>query len=252
MKNTLSKLTPTGFVALVLGVVAVAGLSLASVNAGSTFSWLRTEDKTAAILASKVEAPVAEEEVILGAAPSPDQFPAKVCSNDFCQYTARVNTFNSRSTTIISIPSPFLKATSTGAGSEVVIFTNDGGQKFTSATATVDLVRLDITSAATTSYHIACAASANFWGTLPFHNPIVTTSPAVASYIATSSVGVIENNLSQAQGGLAGAGSVAKVTVNSATPYLVCTLNPSESIAITNADETLDGKATVRFTMPRF
>lgn len=195
---------------------------------------------------------VTQPEETLGAVSSPDSLPALVCTNDFCTHTVQVSTFVARSTTIVSIPSPFEKATSTGAGAEVVIRTDGSGIKYTSATATVDLVRVDITGAATTSFHLACAGSASPTGVLPFHNPIVTTSPAVASYIATSSIGVIENNLSLAQGGLAGAGSVAKVTVNSALPYLVCTLNPSELAAITNADETLNGKAWVRFTRPRY
>lgn len=247
MKNILSKLKPAHIAIFVLLLLGVTG----SAQAGSIFSWLRVEDKVADRLADKQLVAI-DSDPVLGAVVSADSLPAMVCTNDYCSYTAQVRSFNARSTTIFGVPSPFLKATSTGAGSEVVIFTDDGGKKYTSATATVDLVRFDITSAPTTSYHIACAASANFVGTLPFHNPIVTTSPSVASYIATSSIGMIENNLSLAQGGLAGSGSVAKVTVNSALPYIVCTLNPSEAIAITNADETLDGNARVRFNRPRF
>lgn len=181
----------------------------------------------------------------LGANTGPDQ-PNPSCWGGSCVKVV-VATAIDASTTIFSIPSPFEKATSTGAGSEVALRVDDGGQRWTAQSTTVDLVNLNITGPATTSYQVACAASATFNAKLPFYNSIVTTSPAFASYIPTSSIGVIENNVTQLQGAMIDSGTVSKIMLGSDKPWLVCSVQATVAGAFTNADNTFTAKGTFRF-----
>lgn len=249
MKNLLLKLSPASLIALALGIIAIVGIG-APVLAGSTFSWLRVEDKVAILKAKEVPlVSVPDEQAAepsLGAVVDPNNLPSLLCSSDNCSQTM-VQTFIDASTTFVSIPSPFLKATSTGAGAEIVIFTDDAGRKYTSATTTVDLVRLNITGAATTSFSFACGASAGPTPIVPFAlqgRVIVTTT---AFIVPTSSIGIVENNVTLAQGGLVGGGTVAKIMLGSDAPYLTCIVEATNSLGFTNAANTFDGKVVARF-----
>ncbi len=230
------------------------GISIAYVQAGSTFSWSRVEDKTADKLAAEIQAPLTDE-APLGAVTGPNLPNPYIVGDE--QYQIVSGSFIDASTTIVSFPSPFLKATSTGAGSEKVVFTNDAGTKFTSATTTLTLAQLWITAGATTSFRLACGATSTPVGgslvtSALYPNPIVSTTPVLAGdSIPTSSVGLIENNLTQSAGAIVGSGTVSKITLNSATPYLTCVVDPVTASGFTNPSNTFDGKYYFLVHRPR-
>lgn len=190
---------------------------------------------------------VSEPEERLGAVVAADSLPARLCQNGLCSHVIQ-QTFIDASTTIISIPAPFQKATTTYS-SEVVLRTDDGGQKWTAITSTVDLASLRITGAATTSYRLACAASATAGAILPFYDSLVTTS---IYGIATSSIGLMENDLTQLQGAIVDGGTVSKITLHSAKPWLVCAVESSVAAGFTNALNTFAGEGTFRFNFARY
>lgn len=175
----------------------------------------------------------------LGASGDPSNILGPIlCVNNNCTYSV-VASFIDASTTILSIADPYLKVTSTPT--DVVIYRDDSGLQYTGATTTVDLVRLDVTGAATTTFQVACGAAAT---------PIAAPSPKIVSSttaINTSTTGVVENNITAAQGAMVDGGTVAKIMLTPATPYLVCNVTPNVSAGFTNTGNTFDGKATVQF-----
>lgn len=243
-------------VAALVAVFAVGGIAYAA----NTFSWSRVEDKTAANLTAQVAAstPLGAtdgSDQVLGSVTNAGALPAMVCSSDNCTYTAS-GSFIDASTTIVSVVDPFVKVTSTGAGSEVIISTDSNGGKLTGATTTVDLVRLNITSGATSSFRLACGATSTPASTatfLPFAVSIVSTSPEIAGdSIPTSTIGVLENNVTKAQGAVQDVGTTAKIMMGSQNPYLICKVDPVSASAFTDGPNTFAGKYVVRFNRQRF
>lgn len=237
MKNK-TKLRAYLSIAVLAGLLAVG----ISVRAYSNYS----DSPKVVVEGNYIEAqsPVdAISEPILGAVSGPD-LPNPNCQSGNCTYTA-VGNFIDASTTIFSMPSPFEKVTSTGAGSEVIL-RYQGGLGITAATTTVDLTRVEVTVGATTSYQLACGAA-----TGPSILPTVSIVTTTLLYIPTSSVGVVENNLTVAQGGMFAVGTVQKIALSSAYPYFTCYITPSVAAGITNADNTFAGKVTVRFNHTR-
>jgi hypothetical protein len=247
MKKLLLKLKPAHIVIAALGIFAVAGIA----QAGSTFSWARAEQWAGKFLADKVSAPVVvqPEEEVLGAVTGPE-LPNPTCQAGLCTFN-KVGAFIDASTTIVSIPSPFLKVTSTGAGSEVIVKSDEGGVNWTAATTTVNMVRLDVTGAATTSYYVHCGASATPAGILANLTLLNIVSSTLDTRVPTSSVGFIENNVSQALGAMSDGGSVSKIMLGSSKPWLVCIVNPTVALGFTNALNTFDGKVTASFNKTR-
>lgn len=197
-------------------------------------------DKEVALrLLSALEAAKEGESMILGAVTGPD-LPNPSCWGGSCERVVVVSAIDA-STTIFSVASPFVRPTSTVG--DVVLYTDDGGQKWTAQTTTIDLASVQITTAATSSFSFACGASANAVGTLPLSTTIVSTS----AQIGTSTVGTIENNVTAAQGALIDSGTVAKVMLGSSKPYLVCIVNANFSSAFTGAGNAFDAKGTFRF-----
>lgn len=237
--NTVHKLTA---VVLGLGLLVAVG----AVHASASFSWANAEKWAGKYLADKVDAPVQVEnhDLTLGAVTGPD-LPNPNNVGDLSEQVIS-QTFKDATTTIISIKSPFLKATTTP--NDVVIFTDDAGKKYTSDTTTINFARLNITGSATTSFAVGCAAYSGPTNNAQFTTGIVTTT---AFAVPTSTLGMIENNLSAANGGLVDGGTVAKITLTPANPYLLCTVNESVAGGITNPSNTFDGKGVFRFSHTR-
>lgn len=245
MKKTKLKLSVYFGVMILFGVIAVFGSVMAYQSYANQPPKVVVEGNY--IEAATVSNPTGDVGGMLGAA-NPIQVTPLNCSNNDCTYYAE-QTFIDASTTIISIPDPFLQATSTGAGSEVVLKTDDSGQAWTGATATVAMARLYITGPATTSFKLACGAyTSGIGAALPLTRTIVSTTPALAGdSIPTSSVGVMENNVSAAQGAMYDAGTTSKIMVGSDAPYFVCVVSGVNNAAFTNNSNTFDGHISVRF-----
>ena len=134
------------------------------------------------------------------------------------------------------IVAPFIDASTT-----FVTFANPFG---TTVTATVELAKIDVTTAATATAYIDCGASSDGLGA-----PDVLLIDS--GEFVTSTVGLIENNLTAALGGIVDGGTVAKIALTRAYPYFVCYASSTVSAGFTNANETFDGQATVRISHTR-
>lgn len=186
--------------------------------------------------------PVIPEPETFGAMTSPISEYDYSCINGDCTFHL-VQTFINASTTIASIPNPFTKATSTGGGEVQIDGQNPGGYAF--ATSTVEMVRLTITGASTsTAEDISCGASA--------------TAYAAASYkildsdlTPTSTVGVIENGIATAYNAGIGGGAIQKIMLTPTYPYLVCTVTAALDGGFIGDNNTFDGKITARISRQR-
>lgn len=182
---------------------------------------------------------------ILGAVSGP-ALPNPNCQADSCTYTA-VGNFIDASTTILSVAVPFEQVT-TSIG-DVILRSISTDFGYTAATTTVDLVRLNITGAATTSFRLACGSSDDPTGTIPLVRVLASTTPELdVDSIPTSTKGIIENNITAAQGGIYSVGAHAKIMLDKGQPYFVCIVDPLFAAGFTNADNTFAGQYTVRFT----
>ena len=188
------------------------------------------------------------EDQSLGAVVSADSMPAMVCTADECVYTA-TGSFADATTTILAFSDPFVKATSTSA--DVVLKgTTENGYGYTGATSTVDMVRLDITGVATSTFSVDCGA-ADKDGSTGASTPDVELLSTATNSIATSSKGILENNLTATLGGIVDAGTIVKVTLNPNYPYFTCIVTSLYAGAFTEATNTFDGKWSVRVSKTR-
>jgi len=191
-----------------------------------------------------IEAPSVESQLpqvpqqMVGAVSSETNMGKLICANDDCVYHIH-QTFADATTTIVSIPNPFLMVSSTGAGNPVL--RTDGTLEWNGNTSTVDLARVIITGAATSSFAIECGASASAY-TAPTIDLVTTTANA----ISTSTLGVIENDLQNAVGGLVDSGSVDKIMLTPTYPYFTCFVEAIDDTAFTNDDNTFDGEILIR------
>ena len=232
------------------GVIALAlllgGLSVA--KAGSAWDWndFTLKSLVADRLADKVPAPEAVSVPRLGAVSGPD-LPNPHCENDECTWVVK-QTWIHGTTTIFSIQDPFEQATTTGG----VAFRSAGWVGITGASTTVDLVRIYQTGNATTSFGLACGPSTGAVGKgqIEVAKYIVTTT----GFVATNTLGIIENNVTAAQGARINGGTVQKVMMGPQDPYFVCLAdeNPDGALGIQNADSTSTGYIVVRFKRTRF
>lgn len=215
---------------IVLSLLVLSGSVFTVVKADQGF-WDKVVQKVSEIVAGKVDAPIVSEQT-LGAVSGPD-LPNPNCVGNLCTFTIE-QTFIDASTTIVSIPDPFLMVTT--SVNNVLI-----SGKLTGASSTVDLVRLDITGVATTSFSANCGASTG---------PTVSASTNAllsSGIVPTSTAGFLENNLTGALGGVANGGTVPKIAVGPSLPYFTCTLTESVAGGVTNPQNTLTGRAIVRF-----
>lgn len=155
----------------------------------------------------------------LGASPSPNFFYPFVSFNgETIAY--QIGRFNDASTTIVGFVNPF----------------------GLNATSTVDLVRLDITTAATSTYTIECGNSTG---------PTTASTDDIISSgsIATSTIAIVENNIAateHANGVGIGGGTIAKITLASNVPYFTCVITSDYTGAFTEGGNAFDGKYVVR------
>ena len=184
----------------------------------------------------------------LGAVTSPDIISRYLSVNGDTTYHIAGDFLNA-TTTIVSFQSPFRMAT-TSATDVVLRDSTTNGYGYTSATTTVDLVRLDIRTAATSTFSVTCGASNTdgYTGAAGIDTSILATA---ANAVATSSTGIIENNLTEALGGLVDSGTVEKITLNQQYPYFTCLVTSNYTGAFTEATNTFDGKFTVHLHRQR-
>jgi len=184
----------------------------------------------------------------LGSVTSPLMMGNQICANGDCIYHLQ-QTFQDATTTIVSIATPFLMATTT-AGDVVVTPTAElvGGMGQTGATSTVELVRLTQTGVATSTYTVDCGASATNGANGPGTQAYAIIS---SDAVATSTKAVIENNISSSYGAQYGGGSVAKIMLGPKYPYLVCKVTSVYTGAFTETTNTFDGVATIRISRQR-
>jgi len=150
-------------------------------------------------------------------------------------------------TTIVSFASPFLMATSS-ASDVVVSGTYPNGK--TVASSTVEMLRLNITGVATSSFTVICGASATPYAA-------ATIAYLSSGEVATSTKAVIENNVTAAQGATVDGGTVAKIMLGPKYPYMVCTVTLSSSAtgasgAFTEVTNTFDGKFLARVSKTQY
>jgi len=124
------------------------------------------------------------------------------------------------------------------ATTTIVSFVNPFG---TTATSTVDLVRIDISGVATSTYSLSCGAA-----TTGYTADSVSLLDTAANDVATSTKGILENNLTKALGGIADAGTVEKITLTPVYPYFTCTVTSLYTGAFTEVTNTFAGKFTVQ------
>lgn len=223
-----------GIFYVVISLVAILGV--ASIVAAYTVS----QNINVSGDYNNYEAPapaVVQPEVDLGAIPG-NYFTGPVNFGGEVVYTY-TGKFQDATTTIVSIANPFLTATSS-AGDVVVSMNNANSAGYTAASTTVDLIRLDITGAATSTFDVSCGASAG-WSTADS----VSLLDSVAT--ATSTTGILENNLTQALGAADDAGTVVKIALGPTYPYFTCRVSSAYTGAFTEVTNTFDGKYTVRF-----
>jgi hypothetical protein len=191
------------------------------------------------------ETPVVQPEENLGGASPISTFNYQ-CINNACTYYLK-GEFIDATTTPVSIPNPFLMST-TSKSDVVIKWTRDGAEGLTGATSTVDLVRLENTGVATTTFRIYCAAAPS-----PTATSSISYNILNSDLIATSTnFGIIENNLAATYSLGVGGGTVAKIMLTSALPYLMCKqVNPygtTNDTAFTDPTNTFEGKYTVRIS----
>lgn len=186
------------------------------------------------------ETPPAQES--LGAISDATNLPRMMCTGGECTATFSGD-LKDATTTIVSFASPFMRATST-ASDVVIDGTTNNGYGLTAATSTVDLVRLEVTTAATSTYSVDCGA-ADKNGATGASTPDVELLSTATNSIATSSTGVLENNLTAALGGMVDGSTVEKITLNGNYPYFTCLITSVYTGAFTEATNAFDGQYTV-------
>jgi hypothetical protein len=163
-----------------------------------------------------------------GAVTSPDINSRYLCVNGDCTYHM-TGTLKDATTTIVSFVNPF-------------------GTTATSSMATVEMASLKMTGAATSTYTVACGASATAYAA-PTYSILSSDS------VATSTLpGLIENGIATAYNGNSiglGGGSIQKITLTHQYPYFVCKVTTAYGGAFTEASNTFAGKYRVRISQIR-
>lgn len=226
----------------VVGILAVGSITLAY-NSDSLRSIILESGAVMNYNESAQNVSVSEEPTeMLGSMTSPNITSRYLCVNNDCTYYLTGQLINA-STTIVSIPNPFLEATSTAAD---VVISGIGEQKgYTGATSTLELVRLNVTGVATTTYTIQCGASAG-----PTTDP--TLDLLTSDSISSSTYAVVENNIAAAANLGIGGGTTAKIMLSPTYPWIVCTVDTVYEGAFTETTNTFDGYYTIRVSRSIF
>lgn len=232
--------------ALVLGVSSYLGVKAYSgdapqnvAEAGGTINVVNNAPASQPLGSSEVQ----NVDPVLGAVTGPN-LPNPSCQGNLCTWVITQD-FIDATTTAISIVDPWLKATSTPGGSEVIVKVVNGGTdaqvSYTGATTSVNLARLEITGAARTTWTAMCGGSISS-----------TTVPTVellsSGEINTNTVGFVENNLLKIDGGTVSGGTTSSIMIGAVTPYLNCIFTPFVgATGMTNSTNTFTGKGIFRF-----
>lgn len=241
MKYLNLKLSPAVMVAIVFGVLAVFGGAKAFQSYSSAPKIVVEGNQIyneAVDRDTNFSAP-REEEALGGT--NPNLVSNYFCVNNVCEYDL-VGTISgaNATTTLYSFVDPFLITTSS-AGGGVVVKTDDGGQGYTGNTSTVDVARIVLTGGSASKFTATCGAASD-----PTAAPSLALLTAV---FATSSVGMVENNLTAALGAYADGGTVAKIALSPTYPYLNCiagTITSSTLFTSASSNANFAGKVTVR------
>jgi len=238
---------------VILALIVVLGVT--QTNAAGNF-WDIVATKVSNLIYTNnvgnvsVDFSVPEPEPTLGALSSPDIVsPYLSVAGDITYHYAIPF---AASTTLVAIPTPFRRATTTAA--DVVLWQNSSTSVassfgYTGATSTVELIRVNIIGGATSSLSFLCGAS------------VSSTSDPTVGLIAiaatpTTTTGILESGISSvtaATGGLANtAYGNAKLILNSATPWVVCKASTTPvglyDNSVTNAVRTFKGNVVVRIS----
>ena len=183
-----------------------------------------------------IEAPLPEVyiEEGLGAISSPNIMSRWMIHNDLMTYVES-GSFADATNTLLSIINPF---NSIPTSTTDALFNKE---KHYTATATVDLIQLTITSPATTTGQILCGPSFNQYGD-PGFNHLDT-----GNTVATGTTAMIENNASGSYGSnVVTGGSVAKSTLTHDYPWYTCKFNTEISPSIEGDENTFEGTFKLR------
>ena len=236
------KLSAYKVILAILVVALLAGVGL-TVKARGYFDWGNVEDKVAASIVDglNLEAGPVEEE--LGAS-SADYASRKLLDVNSDQTYYINQSFQAGTTTLVSIPTPFLTASTTGVS--LPVLKTDGDSQWVGATSTVNFVGLTISTGATSSMVFNCGASAG-------PAAIPTVHLLGSGTVPTSSLAYIENNLTIARGAVITGSSTPKIMLTPDLPYFNCiaTTVDGDSGAISQASRTLVGEAMVKFNRLR-
>ena len=227
-----------------LGLVMLLAVGLIAVKAYENYSLSQPasviEHAENVTINQAVAPPVQEES--LGAISDATNLPRMMCTGGECTATFSGDLADA-TTTILWFASPFTRATST-ASDVVIDGTTNNGYGLTAATSTVDMVRVEVTTTATSTYSVDCGSAA-YNGRNGASTPSVELLSTATNSIATSSTGVLENNLTAALGGLVDGSTVEKITLNQQYPYFTCLVTSLYTGAFTEVTNTFDGQYTV-------
>lgn len=199
---------------VLIAVIAIGSISYAYTSFGNGVPKVVVEGN---YIEGTTNAPAVET---LGSVSSPTLESPYFCVNRDCVYHV-TGDFIDASTTIVSFVNPFGEATST-----------------------LEMMRLEITGAATTTYTVACGASADM-------DTANSYSILSSDSISTSTTGVVENGIATAYNLGAGGGSIQKIMLTPTYHHVVCIVTTSAAAynnAFTNAVNTFTGKFTARIS----
>lgn len=248
----------------VIGIVAILSLGLWKWSSAQSFELAQTPTVlvqgdynyyAAPVAPAPVEAPVIRE--TLGALPSGDYLPDRLCQSDDCTYSITGSYINA-STTIVSVLNPFRAVTS--SRSDVVVESVVSGVfGFTAPTTTVELVRLYTTNAGTStaSYSVACASAPNAYTTSTVSHRILESSTLVTStYMIESGMynkaeyNAYNNSIPSWYTNTSS--TYDKILLTPANPYLICKVFGADTAGMTNPSNVFDGEYLVRLSRMRF
>jgi len=245
-------------VIVLVGILAVSGVIYAYTN-GSAGQPTTIIENAGDITINNPEQPMAlidEGEADLGA----NLFPNPRCVSEDCVYVA-AGKFQDATTTIIGFANYWRMAT-TSPNQVVIENSTDNGFGYTSATSTVELVNLNITSNATSTYSVVCGAAASRYATssinILYAIDIATSTIGNAT---STNIGVLTNNIASttaASYGLKNTGGIDKIYLTPQYPYFTCKAysdytnwSNSADNAFINAANVFDGTFAVRISKPR-
>ena len=263
LKKIKAKLVAVSGLAVVLVFALVLGVS-SVVSAFSSDKAPKIVNEAGGIVNfnEAPEVPVASEDEVLGSTNDGLFKTAQECWGGDCTYHFN-GPFIDASTTIVSIPNPFLAVTSTNG--EIILTELNNGIGMGSATATVSLVRLQVSAGGTANSRLAygCASAPNSGATSTNSMVIIDTgsttgTPYVESGISSSSAyysglqtqfwPALSNETIKDNQFVSNT-PIHKIFLTPELPYLICNVFGKSGVSTTG--NTFDGSFTVRIERQR-